>query len=274
MTTPLVSVCIPTYNGARYLRETLESVLNQSYRSIQIVVSDDNSVDKTRDIVDELRDERFTIIHHTRSLGAEANWNAACTPAAGTYLKLLCQDDLLLPDCLERQVEILESNASASFVWSPRDVISPGGRSLLKSRGYRPRQPSVTLADVARDVVRSGTNPFGEPCAVLMRKSAFDSTNGFHGSYVIDLNMWIDLLRSGSATFLNRTLSQFRISASSWTSTLRTEHSRQVSHLAGSLVDEFPALISPDDLRIGHRRAARLQRQRTILISMIRLLRF
>lgn len=273
MTSPLVSVCIPTYNGERYLRRTIESVLLQSYPNIQIVVSDDASTDSTRDIVAEFRDERFTVINHEQSLGAERNWNAACAPAKGEYIKLLCQDDVLLPDCLEGQVGALASYPSAAFVWSPRDIISPRGRRLLRSRGYRPTHPLVTMSDVAGEVVRSGTNPFGEPCAVLMRKIAFDSTSGFRGQYVIDLNMLLDLLRSGHGVHLDRTVSQFRISDSSWTSTLRKEHARQVRQVSEALAAEHPSLVASRDLRLGKRRAAILQRQRTVLITLVKLLR-
>ena len=135
--------------------------------------------------------------------------------ATGTYLKLLCQDDILLPQCISAQVGALEANPLASFVWSPRNVISPGGRRLLRSRGHSPDTFATTLADAARLIVRSGTNPFGEPCTVMMRRLCFDATPGFHGRYLIDLEMWIDLLRTGPAVHLNETLSQFRISGDS-----------------------------------------------------------
>lgn len=272
MTAPLVSVCIPTYNGARFLGTTIESVLNQTYGSIEVIVSDDASTDSTLDIIDRMKDDRFTVLHHSGANGAEGNWNASCAPARGRYLKLLCQDDILHPRCLEVQVEALESDARAAFVWSPRDVISPRGRRLMRGRGYRPTTPFVTMADVARDMVRSGTNPFGEPCAVLMRKSAFDATDGFHGKYVIDLNMWIDLLRQSGAVFVDETLSQFRVSNTSWTSELRGEHSGQVNELMESVAREFPSLVSADDLAVGGRNSSRLQRRRSLVIALTKAL--
>ena len=269
MTTPLVSVCVPTFNGERFLAKTLESVLEQTHPRIEIIVSDDASTDGTRAIIETFRDDRVLVIDGPGGEGAHANWNAACARASGTYLKLLCQDDVLLPRCISAQVGVLEANPRASFVWSPRDVISPGGRRLLRSRGRSPDATVTTLAEAARRIVRSGTNPFGEPCAVLMRKARFDAMPGFHGRYLIDLEMWIDLLRTGPAVHLDDTLSQFRISGDSWTSRLRRHHATQFAELASRLAGEFPDDITRADVAVGTRCAASLQRRRSLLLAMV-----
>lgn len=273
MTPPLVSVCIPTFNGGDFLAQTLESVLAQTYPRIEIVISDDASSDDTRRIIEEFRDERFEVLLHDEPTGASANWNSACALATGEYIKLLCQDDLLLPRCLEAQVDALESNPSATFAWSARDVISPRGRRLLRSRGYHPDRPVVSMSAVVRDIVRSGTNPFGEPCAVLMRTDAVRSTEGFRGRYTIDLDMWLQLLRRGPAVHVPGTHSQFRISSGSWTAQLQGEHAADVRGLAEGLVDEDPSHVSSADIARGSRRAAMLERFRSILIAFISITR-
>lgn len=273
MNSPLVSVCIPTFNGERYLRKTIESVLNQDWPHLEVIIADDASSDGTMRVVDELRDERFSVIKHTESIGPEGNWNAACAAANGEFIKLLCQDDLLMGGCLTAQVRVLQDNPSASFAWSPRDVISPKGRRILRSRGYIPSDGTVTFQEVARHIVRSGTNPFGEPCAVLMRASSERMTGGFSGSYLIDLEMWVDLLRSAPAVHSPETLSQFRVSSDSWTSQLRRVHALEHHELASRLAAEMPELISTEDVATGARRAKKLQRRRSALLALVTLLR-
>lgn len=268
-----VSVCIPTHNARPFLRETLRSVLDQTCPPTEIIISDDASTDDTLAIVDEMRDDRFTVLRHDTNLGAEQNWNVACSASSGEHLKLLCQDDVLLPTCLEIQSEALKANPGSVFTWSPRDVVTPRGRRLLRSRGYRPTRSVVTLDDVLVELVRSGTNPFGEPCAVLMRRSAFDATTGFHGRYLIDLNMWIDLLGLGPAVFVGETLSQFRISTTSWTARLRHEHARQLVDLHTDLLRRYPQIIDEADVGLGAKEAQRLQFQRSILIASLGFLR-
>lgn len=262
-------MCIPTFNGERFLERTLESVLRQTHPRLEILISDDASTDGTRAVIEKFRDDRIVVFHGPGGEGAQANWNAACARATGAYLKVLCQDDILLPSCIAAQVRALEANPNASFVWSPRDIISPRGRRVLRSRGHAPETTGTTLVEAAQLVVRSGTNPFGEPCAVLIRKSCFDATSGFHGRYLIDLEMWIDLLRTGPAVHLDDTLSQFRISADSWTSRLRRDHAAQFAELASRLADEFPDDITGTDVAVGTRCATSLQRRRSLLLSAI-----
>lgn len=272
MTAPLVSVCIPTRNGEQWLERTLRSVLDQTHPNLRIVVSDDASTDGTLSLVERLRDDRFTVLTHDVPLGAAGNWNAACAEAEGDYVKLVCQDDILLPTCIEHQVGALEARPECSFCWSPRDVISPRGRRLVRARGLVPVEPVVGFDDVASGLVRGGTNPFGEPCAVLMRRSALAATTGFRGEYLIDLNMWIELLERGPAVHVDETLSQFRITTSSWTAVLADRQADQFEEFARALADSHPAAVSQDDVAHGSRCAARLQRRRRMLVAALKLL--
>lgn len=270
---PLVSVCIPTWNGGLYVKRSVESVLSQTYPNIEIIVSDDASRDDTLAVIESMSDARFTIIAHENPIGAERNWNESWKSTSGRYVKLLCQDDVLMPQCIERHVEALEARPDATFCWSPRSIISPRGRTLQRSRGFKPATPTVTFDDMLKRIVRSGTNPFGEPCAVLMRRSSLVQTGGFTGQYLIDLNMWVALLSLGPAVFVDQTLSAFRVSNTSWTASLRRFHSQQTAAFFGSLADANAATVDRRDLRRGISRASRLEMQRSILLSALRVLK-
>ena len=103
MEKPLVSVCIPTYNGSEYIVEALESVLNQTYKNIEIIVSDDKSSDKTLDLVRQCaKTSKFPIVIYTNEFrGIGNNWNNSIKKANGKYIKFLFQDDILLPNCID-----------------------------------------------------------------------------------------------------------------------------------------------------------------------------
>lgn len=101
---PAISVCIPTYNGAKYIAQTIESILNQTFTDFEIIVSDDGSSDKTLEIVGSFNDPRIVRIDRLSKVGAEANWNNAVANASASLVKLVCQDDLLYPQCLEVEV--------------------------------------------------------------------------------------------------------------------------------------------------------------------------
>lgn len=270
-TNPLVSICIPTYNGERFLKETLQSVLNQSYQNTEILISDHTSNDASMQIVESFSDTRIRTTVLEPGGGASANWNAAVAKARGEYIKLVCQDDILRVDCIEKQVAVLSHEPLSSFCFSPRDIISPKGRTLLRSRGYVPKSTIVQMEDTLPALIESGTNTFGEPCAILMRTKSLIDAGDFSGTYLIDLGMWIRLWEQGSAVYLPESLSGFRISKGSWTTALRREQSHQISEFFTDLQRKYSDLVSLDSLKIGIRRSRKLQFQRQMLTTFAEL---
>lgn len=267
---PLVSVCIPTYNGALFIRQTIVSVLNQTYKNLQIVISDHSSTDDTLDIVKSFNDKR--IEYHTFEQKGQAsdNWNFCCSKARGQYIHLVCQDDLLHPVSIERHISELEkSSANVSFSFSSRDVISPNGRVLLHDRGWKGQHGHIHFRDAIDALVSSGTNLFGEPCAVVMRSDFFRATQGFTGKYLIDLNMWLELWQLGPALKIDETLCQFRISKTSWTSRLRQRQSIEFEEFANGLRKSFNHLVTEDSLKRGISRARKLQWKRFLLTRLV-----
>ena len=104
---PLVSVCIPAYNSARYIRTTMESGLGQKYENIELVVVDDCSKDDTVEIVRSVRDPRVRLVRNEKNLGMTGNWNKCLAEARGEYIKLICADDVLYEDSIEKELGAL-----------------------------------------------------------------------------------------------------------------------------------------------------------------------
>ena len=154
MPTPMVSVCIPSYNIEKYIDITIESVLSQTYEDFELVIVDDNSNDKTLDIIKRYNDDRIRVIINEDNLGPQENWNKALKEAKGRYIKILCHDDLLYTSCLQRQVEVLQNprNARVTIVCSGRDIIDENSRKIIK-RNF-PKQKGVLLGkDAIKKIV-------------------------------------------------------------------------------------------------------------------------
>jgi len=272
---PLVSVCIPTFNGSLFLHETITSVLNQTYTNLQVVISDHSSSDSTLEIIKSFSDERIELYTFDQQGQAADNWNHSCSKAHGKYIQLLCQDDVLYPECIQQHVlELERADETISFSFSNRDVISPRGRKLLKNRGWKVNRGTVKLQDAVGSLVASGTNLFGEPCAVLMRSESFQATNGFKGKYLVDLNMWLDLWQLGPALKIDKSLCQFRISEGSWTSQLQQLQSLEFEAFARELSASFDELISARNLRRGISRSRKMQRKRfwlTLIVEKLKI---
>ena len=250
---PAISVCIPTYNGAKYIAQTIESILNQTFTDFEIIVSDDGSSDKTLEIVGSFNDPRIVRIDRLLKVGAEANWNNAVATASASLVKLVCQDDLLYPQCLEVEVQTMNKseNQEVSFCFHLRDFVTPNSRKLIARRvGYSNLQ-KYSKTEILTKVVRSGGNPIGEPMAVTMRKLSLNSAGKFRGDYVIDLDMWSKLSDQGSALFIEQHLSAFRISNTSWTSNLKKSQLSSVRALSKKLQIDSDGAITKFDLLRG-----------------------
>ena len=250
---PQISICIPTYNGEKFIARTIQSVLDQTFSNFEIIVSDDGSNDKTLEIVRSFNDPRIVRIDSLSKVGAEANWNNSVANARADLVKLVCQDDLLYAQCLQTEFEAmsLSANLDVAFCFSLRDFVTPKDRFIKGRRIANSEQKKLSKTQMLRKIVRSGGNPIGEPMAVTFRKSAFEKAGKFHGDYVIDLNMWVGLLEFGSALFIPRRLTAFRISKTSWTSSLKKSQFGSVRSLAKNIRRENSDSVSSIDLVRG-----------------------
>lgn len=214
---PRVSVCIPTYNYARYLPEAVESVLAQDYSDFELLIIDDCSRDDTRDVGESYarKDDRVVFRVNGRNLGMVENWNLCLEQARGEYVKFLFGDDMLCRnDALGSMVESLDSDAGISLVGSPRNLMDDDSRiigclSYLEAGKVMPGTEVISrcLLD------QRNQNLIGEPSVVMFRK--FQGARGFSPRYrqLVDLEMWFHLLEQGKYAHLDRPLSSFRIHA-------------------------------------------------------------
>ena len=269
--TPIVSICLPTYNGAATVAETIQSILAQSFQQWELVVSDDESTDDTLIKVREFEDPRIRIMSDRKRSTPADNWNHCVSHARGKYIKVMGQDDLLLIDCIKTEVEILDnpSYSEVSFCFSKRNIISSSGQTIIRGRGFNHETDVVEIPSLLPKIVRSGTNIFGEPVAVMIRAAALKQAGGFTGSYVIDLDMWIRLLEIGPAKSTHKTLVAFRVGATSWSHALKSSQAHETAELYKRLAEKFPGKISRLDTTIGYFTAKINQWARTAIVPVL-----
>jgi glycosyltransferase involved in cell wall biosynthesis len=268
-TTPLVSVCIPSYCGGPYIGAAIESVLNQTFTDFELIVIDDHSSDDTCEVVARYKDPRLRLVRSDKNIGAEGNWNRCLGEARGVYVKILPQDDLIRSDCLEKQVSVLKTDraSSLSFVFAARDIVSSEGRTIMR-RGYPTRKTgSVDARSLTRATARAGGNLIGEPGSVLFRRSSIDKVGVFDGSipYVIDLDYWVRLLSVGDAYYIAESLSSFRVSKISWSVAIGRRQRRQFSDFIERISHNPIVRLSTWDKTVGKLMSARNTLARRIL---------
>jgi glycosyltransferase involved in cell wall biosynthesis len=210
---PKVSVCIPAYQAERYLRATVDSVLAQDYADLELVVVDNNSTDGTRDILAGVTDDRVRIIRNATTLFAIDNFNCAVQQTRGEFVKLICADDTLTPDCIGQQVAVLEAAPDVVLVAAKTDFIDDHGVLVLPARGLAGLKGRLPADRVIKRVIHSGGNPIGAPVAVMFRRADFDRCGGFDGDmpFLADLDLWVRLLRGGDFVGLPCALGSFRV---------------------------------------------------------------
>ena len=122
-----VSVCIPTYNRVNYLFESVNSVLNQTYKDFELIICDDGSTDETPTVVSQWDDSRIRYIRHANNIGRSKNMRSGFDVAQGNYFIKFDDDDALTPEFLEKTVAVLEVEPSVDFVCTNHWVIDKNG---------------------------------------------------------------------------------------------------------------------------------------------------
>ena len=225
----LVSICIPTYNAAKYLVAALESVEQQTYKNIEILVSDDDSKDETLQILNSFAQKTkfpFKVFEHIPS-GIGANWNYTIKHAKGEYIKFLFQDDLLYATCIEEMVAVLDNDKAIGLVAAKRSVIVEGEETHEIQewiKNYGDLQKSLMINNENRYLLDQTffkqahfglqpVNKIAEPSGILFRKSLIKEIGDFREDMiqVLDVEFYNRVLKKTRIIIINKPLFAFRI---------------------------------------------------------------
>lgn len=167
----MVSIIIPSFNREKYISETLDSVLNQSYTDWECITVDDGSMDKTEKVVSQyLDDPRFSFYHRPKESlkGANSCRNFGFEKSKGQYIKFLDSDDLLNPDCLEKQVKVLEENNKLQVCMSYGRFFNDQTKELEELWSRNLEYPDFLLGHITNQIRWAVSDP-------LWKKSFFET---------------------------------------------------------------------------------------------------
>jgi glycosyltransferase involved in cell wall biosynthesis len=264
--TPTLSVVIPAYNNGRTLAETMDSVLSQEGVDFELIVADHSSTDDTRNVMARYADDpRVTLLDTEAGGGAGRNWNRVSAEARGEYIKLVCGDDVLRPGTLARQVEILR-DSGAVLTACRRDIVDAEGKVLMAGWGLRGLREPVSGATAVRKAVRAGSNLFGEPASVTMRRSIFAEAGGWFDRfpYLIDQASYSRVLLRGAFAPDLEVGATFRMSSAQWSVALTRDQASQARGFHAWLRAQHPRVISRADQMVGDLRATLMAHARRL----------
>ncbi len=252
--TPRVSVVVPSYNNASFIEATLDSILAQTFEDFELVVADHSSTDGTWERLQRYgADPRVRLMRTEAGGGAPRNWERVTAAARGALVKLVCGDDVIYPDSLRVQVEAMDANPSVVLVAAQRDLIDARGGLVRARRGLAGLTGRVPGRVAVRHTVLAGSNIFGEPACVLIRRETLERAGGWDGRhpYVIDEATYASVLLIGDFLGIDTALAAFRLSSSQWSVHLAREQSDQVIGFHHRLAVDAPGLLSRTDLIRG-----------------------
>jgi glycosyltransferase involved in cell wall biosynthesis len=275
-----VSVCIPTFNGARWILEAVNSALNQSYSPSEILIVDDHSTDNTVELVRSLSDERIRLVINDHNLGLVNNWNKCVGLAGGDFIKFLLQDDILYPHCIEKMIEPFLADAGLGLVFAPRDIILEVEDAttevwLKHSATLHTRFRALRTFNLGRELFAQCLakefhgNWIGEPSSVMIKRECFERLGLFNAKMyqLCDLEMWLRIMFFYDVGFVAEKLSAFRHHAQS-TSRANLKSRRdwldQVRLLEG--------LLSHDEIRRAHPEIKGMRRRELMRVMMRRMI--
>jgi glycosyltransferase involved in cell wall biosynthesis len=196
MTGPELSVCVPTYNAARFLPDAIGSIMRQGLDDFEILIIDNASEDETRQLVANLDNPYIRYIRNDTNIGSCANGNRLLAEARGRYFKPLCADDVLLDGVLLKQLEVLRSRLDVALVtcnFLQTDVDLQGGKQTLFFPG------SADGSRVIHACLSALNNYVGGPSNVMFRLAdASGLTFDMQYRWVNDLKFWLQLLQRGN----------------------------------------------------------------------------
>jgi len=220
---PLVSIIIPTFERPHYFRLALESVLAQTYRNLDIFITDNSHNTETADMMrrDFSSDPRIHYEHHP-SYGAPENWTRARSydNADAHYVNWLMDDDLFLPDKIAVMMDCFFAHPDLSLVTSYRECMDANGNKLPDTETTAPithECKKFSGEQIGAGILISLTNFIGEPTTALFRKEFLRDGHDFgfsgkEGKYLIsDFPMWLRLLSQGNMMYIPTPLSKFRM---------------------------------------------------------------
>ena len=212
---PKISVCIPTYNTARYLPEAIESVLRQEFVDYELVICDNASTDETSEICRSYDDMRVRYVRFEERTNQAGNFNRCLKAACGEFVTLLHADDFVLPGFLADRVERLEKRARAGFVFGAVNIVDE--KSVVTSTSSRWQEDcDFEVGELLYSLV---LGCIVSPPSLMVRRSSVDKIGLFRTdlTWGHDWEWALRLAERCSGCYASKPLAAYRVHGESGT---------------------------------------------------------
>jgi glycosyltransferase involved in cell wall biosynthesis len=228
---PLVCICIPTYNAADTVRETVLSILGQTYKNIVIKISDNASTDATLAIVASINDPRINVHRNLENIGGEGNFNRCIALASGKYTAIFHADDIYEPEIVALQVSCMEADNTIGAVFTEGSLIDENGNgigAIHVPKDLRRQQQPFDFFVIFKAVLRNSN--FLICPSVMSRTSIYkDDIECWRGDLFrssADLDVWLRIAQKHTLAILLSPLIRYRISNSQVSAIVRAQTDR------------------------------------------------
>lgn len=206
----LISVLLPVYNGGEYLRQSLESLLNQEFRQFEILIIDDCSTDSSFDYLQHIKDPRVSLFRNEQNKGLFFNLNFLVTQSKSPLIKLWAQDDIMYPNCLGSFVDFFNKYPHIGFCYSGRDIIDEHG--VTRENKKVDITPTIISTELHARIAYYTGSIAGNIANVCINKKSLDEVGPFNEQMKIsaDFDMWVRLAKDHDTGFIREKLIQLR----------------------------------------------------------------
>lgn len=223
---PTVSVLMPVYNAELFLREAIESVLNQSFTDFELLIINDGSTDKSKTIIESYKDSRIRLVNQPNH-GLVYTLNKGIDLAEGKYIARMDADDASLPNRLERQVDFLEVNTEVALLGTAYDVVDEEGAKLYTFK------PILDDSTIRLDFLLR--NPFGHG-TTMFRKEVVQKLGGYANlRYTEDYELWWRIASKHKLANIQDILYKWRVVSSSMSHAKHLENQKIIVSLKGKI---------------------------------------
>jgi len=189
----MISVLLPTYNGEKFIKESVKSVLNQSFKNIELLIGINGSKDSTKDILSSIEDSRFKVFDYGEEpLGVSKTLNLLLEESIYDYVAIQDDDDIWMQEKLERQCLFLEDY---DVIGSQILYINEEGKTPT---AYGSGPKLETTNELIKRLTKTGQNQIANSSSVI-KKSKVSENGGWDGEYpgYEDMDMWLKLMSKG-----------------------------------------------------------------------------
>lgn len=191
---PLISIVLPTYNGSKFIRTSIESCLAQTFKDFELIIVNDCSTDATPTIIEEYaaRDKRVKLIHNTFNKKLPLSLNTGFDAAKGKYHTWTSDDNYYATNALETLVQILNDNTNADFIYTDYTIIND--------------TDEITGKRTFGDINKNFTNFQGSSACFLYKAEIHKANNGFNPSAFLieDYDFFVRAFLKFNVLYINR----------------------------------------------------------------------